>query len=320
MDTVLKLEMRKLFFVMVTLLGIILVASCNQTTPLSQQTTLNCSVLSDPNGATIVCPDGTKQTISNGATGPQGSTGIAGSTGATGETGPQGPVGPTGPQGAQGSMGVAGPQGDQGPAGPQGPQGLQGSTGVAGPQGPQGLQGSTGVAGPQGPQGPQGLQGSTGFAGTNGLSIVVATVTATALQCPTGGQVILLAQDAKRTGIYDVNDPDQSSATICNGAAAAVTPFLPISPIEPCGASSSPWKEVLLCLNNGSVLATFSANESGKDTRLAFIPAGAYLDTDDSNCLFNVSTSTDGSTTVSWGAGSNRYSTWGAGGQTCRAH
>jgi hypothetical protein len=73
-------------------------------------------------------------------------------------------------------------------------------------------------------------------------------------------------------------------------------------------------------LNNGSVLADFSANANGLDTRLAFIQAGSYVDTDSSSCSFNVSVAGDGSTTVSWAAGHNQYSTWAAGSQTCQAH
>jgi|GEM_PF-6691675 hypothetical protein len=68
-----------------------------------------CTVKDDEAGAIIECPDGTKQTVSDGAQGTQG------------EAGPKGEVGP------QGSVGV-GEKGTDGVAGPQGPTGAAGGT------------------------------------------------------------------------------------------------------------------------------------------------------------------------------------------------
>jgi hypothetical protein len=210
--------------------------------------------------------------------------------------------------------------------------------------------------------GPQGVAGTNG---TNGESVVFTTIAASNSQCPTGGQVLVIASDSQGTGVYSALDTNQKSLVTCNGATGSqgatgstgatgaqgaqgaagtngtngatgatgsqgatgatgaqgpVSAFSPITPITPCGAASSPWKEVLLCLQDGSVLADFSETMAGQDTRLSFIPAGSYEDTDESGCNFSVSVDGSGDTTVSWGAGSNSYSTWTANSVTCKAN
>ena len=92
-----------------------------------------------------------------------------------------------------------------------------------------------------------------------------------------------------------------------------------VSEVAPCGENSSPWKEQLLCLDNGTILASFSDSASGLNTRFANIGTGSYDDTDSSGCQFSVVVATDGSTTVSWDHGSNQYSTWTSGTYTCQA-
>ena len=58
---------------------------------------------------------------------------------------------------------------------------------------------------------------------------------------------------------------------------------------------------------------------SGDETRLSFIPAGSYQDTDDSGCNFSVSPDGNGGFDVAWGAGSNQYASWSAGSYDCAA-
>lgn len=106
-----------------------------------------------------------------------------------------------------------------------------------------------------------------------------------------------------------------------DGSNATLGPDTPIEAISPCGANSSPYKEVLLCLNNGNILASFSDSASGQNTRFAIIPVGHYNDTDSSGCQFEVELSEDlKSHIVLWNAGSNQYSLWLAGSYTCRAN
>ncbi len=98
-------------------------------------------------------------------------------------------------------------------------------------------------------------------------------------------------------------------AYIYNGQDAPVTAFSFVKEITPCGAASSPWKEVLLCMTNGNVLASFSDSASGLNTRLSNITTGTYQDTDNSGCHFTV-TMDGNNTIVSWLSGSNQYSSW----------
>lgn len=87
--------------------------------------------------------------------------------------------------------------------------------------------------------------------------------------------------------------------------------------IAPCTKASSGWKEELLCLSDGTLLASFSDNASGLNTRFSIIPTGNYIDTDNSQCLFNVTVDANNNSTVSWYAGSNSYGTWQAGTVVC---
>lgn len=70
-----------------------------------------CTVMTTETGALITCPDGSTESISNGATGVAGAQGIQGQTGAVGATGATGEQGATGATGAQGAQGEAGQDG-----------------------------------------------------------------------------------------------------------------------------------------------------------------------------------------------------------------
>lgn len=150
----------------------------------------------------------------------------------------------------------------------------------------------TSVVGPAGPK---------GAPGTNGISPVITAIPATSAQCPTGGLAFTIT-DANGTSL---------PYPVCNGSQS---PLAQVALLAPCGISSSNWKEQLILLNDGSLLGTFSENLSGQDTRLALIPDGSYIDTDESGCNFNINTS--GTTrTLAWGAGSssNQPAGWAAG-------
>jgi hypothetical protein len=155
--------------------------------------------------------------------------------------------------------------------------------------------------------GQNGQVGSAGPAGSNGHSVVFASVPAPVEVCPAGGVTTLLALDINDIHVYSPLDPNQSSMTICNGQNGAagqagenavLGAYTPVDAIMPCGNTVAE-KEVLLRLNNGQVLASFSDDVNGKNTRFSFLPDGSYIDTDDSNCNFSISTS--GSTrSASW--------------------
>jgi len=173
---------------------------------------------------------------------------------------------------------------------------------VAGPQGPagnRGVMGPTGQNGTNGVDGQDGSTGETGLPGQDGHSVVFMITTATT--CTNGGQTILLATDANDNGTLDLaTDGNLSSATICNGGDgedgedgddAPPSPFTPVGLIDPCGDKPSVWDEVLLKLYDGSLLASFSDNANGANTRLSVLPAGTYMTTDGDACVFTVNAS-----------------------------
>ena len=180
-----------------------------------------------------------------------------------------------------------------------------------GKNGKDGLNGSQGIAGIS-------IQGPIGQNGSNGHNSIISMVTATTAQCSTGGTVIVSATDNNNDGIVESTDSNIQTSIICNGQVGAVgqtgatgssappTPFTPVNYITPCGPNSSPYKEVLLVLEDGNILADFSDTVSGYNTRLAFMPDGTYQDTDSSACVFTVST--NGHTrTVSWSGGNQSW-------------
>jgi len=148
--------------------------------------------------------------------------------------------------------------------------------------------------------GSNGAIGAAGPAGSNGHNIVYAVTAASTTTCPDGGSTVLMALDVNNTGEYCALDPNQQSIVLCNGKNAPLSPYLPIQPIMPCGNNVA-YKEVLLRLSNGQVLAAFSDNVGGLNTRLTLLPDGSYIDTDDSNCQFSLLTSNDQATrSISW--------------------
>jgi hypothetical protein len=179
-----------------------------------------------------------------------------------------------------------------GKAGQNGSNGSSGSNGVDGQKGDKGDQGIAGTDGKDGAQGPQGIQGIQGIAGTS-----------CEVEQLSNGAMITCA-DSKAVVLNGVDGKDGINS---------VTKL-----IAPCGNESSPWKEQLICLNDGTLLASFSANMSGLDTRFSIIPTGSYIDTDESGCYFNVKVDENNNSTVYWNAGSNKYSKWDNGEMTCK--
>lgn len=143
--------------------------------------------------------------------------------------------------------------------------------------------------------------GTNGKDGKSGVGVAFKVIAADESTCANGGSVILMASDINNTGVYDVASAHQQSMTICNGQKAQIPDYTPVEPIYACGENVAS-KEVLLRLNNGKLLGSFSNNTQGAMTRLAFISDGTFMNTDNSSCIFMLSTSEDGKTrSISWG-------------------
>lgn len=148
--------------------------------------------------------------------------------------------------------------------------------------------------------GSSGADGKDGTNGHDGNGVAFNVVAADMSSCPNGGSTVLMATDIGNTGIYDITAPNQQSMTICNGLNAQVPSYTPVEPITACGDTVA-YKEVLLRLSNGQVLGSVSNDIGGTMTRLAFLPDGNFMNTDNSGCNFSLSTSADGNTrSISW--------------------
>lgn len=139
-----------------------------------------------------------------------------------------------------------------------------------------------------------------GKVGADGLNSLIAMAPSTA--CDNGGSTVLSGLDSDRNGVLDAIEVT-ASADLCNGRDGsngqdgqdgedgedAVLPgFTPVAVVDPCGDAPGVYDEVLLRLANGSILASFSQNASGLNTRFSLIPAGTYGTTDGTGCVFTV--------------------------------
>lgn len=139
-----------------------------------------------------------------------------------------------------------------------------------------------------GSAGPSGPSGAPGIAGSNGHSMVFNTLSASNSDCSNGGSIILLAIDSNDNNILDVDDSNLQSAVVCNGEvgatgaqgipgqAAPPTSFTPVAIIDPCSDSAGIVDEVFIKLANGLLLASFSDNVSGLNTRFSVIPSWKF--------------------------------------------
>lgn len=143
--------------------------------------------------------------------------------------------------------------------------------------------------------GTNGLNGSSGSNGVDGFNSLV-SLAAGAPTCLAGGTTLLSGLDLNRNNNLDVSEVT-ASAAICNGvdgddgapgADAPPTPFTPVAIVNPCGDAPGVYDEIFLKLQNGALIASFSANSSGLNTRFSILTAGSYVTTDGDNCAFSL--------------------------------
>lgn len=142
------------------------------------------------------------------------------------------------------------------------------------------------------PTAPQGLSGTPGTNGQNGHNSLIAMASG-ASGCSNGGITLLAGLDADDSGILDSSEVS-SSAEVCNGTDgqdAPPTSFTPTGLIDPCGDAPGRYDEVFIKLANGSLVASFSDNMSGQNTRFSVLTAGTYQTTDGDNCVFTLDAS-----------------------------
>lgn len=142
------------------------------------------------------------------------------------------------------------------------------------------------VPGPAGPKGDSGADGRDGVDGLNGESCSVSTVTP-GIEAPYGGALIICGTTS--TLLLNGEPGPQ-------GEAGPVSPYSLTEIIDPCNDAPGIYDEVLLRTQSGKLLASFSDNVNGYNTRLSEITQGNYMTTDGSNCHFSV----DSLGNVSW--------------------
>lgn len=167
--------------------------------------------------------------------------------------------------------------------------------GKVGPKGENGETGAKGQDGTNGAEGPKGDIGATGAPGTNGedgISVVFKTISSGSL-CPNDGSIIFIAYDSNYSGSFEVDDTGIQSITVCNGlngesTVKEDTNLTPVEILNPCGFQSNT-DEVLLRLSDKTILASFSENPNGKNTRFSILFPGDYVTSDGTNCFFTIS-------------------------------
>lgn len=180
--------------------------------------------------------------------------------------------------------------------------------------------GNSYLSGPMGPQGEKGDPGVSGEAGVNGHSVVFSTLDV-ATSCSNGGRTILIGLDLNDNFVLDAADGNIQSNEICNGTngsngadgvdgqdgsngadgqngsdgsnghdgvSPTLSPFMPTELVSFCGDVTRTWSEVGFRLANGMIVASFSENENGKNTRWTVIIPGTYRTTDGYSCNFTV--------------------------------
>lgn len=164
-----------------------------------------------------------------------------------------------------------------------------------------GVDGKDGTSGFNGQNGTNGIDGVNGLAGDNGYNSLVSLV-AGANSCSNGGTTLLTGLDLNRNNSLDTLEV-MASAQICNGQNgadgedgvdgedASLSGFTPIALVNPCGDAPGVYDEIFIKLANGTLIASFSENANGKNTRFVILTAGTYQTTDGDNCVFTLNNS-----------------------------
>jgi hypothetical protein len=157
-----------------------------------------------------------------------------------------------------------------------------------------------------GATGAPGAQGDAGPEGPAGASCTVVAVDPDPTVAPYGGAEITCGD----TSTLLLNGaPGAPGPQGQPGIPAPPTAYSVVNVIDPCGPSGGA-DEIFLQLANGTVVASFSDNAAGQNTRLSILNDGTYETSDGTNCIFTVSTNTSvtpETRTISWPGGSDTW-------------
>lgn len=128
--------------------------------------------------------------------------------------------------------------------------------------------------------------GNRGIPGVPGYNALLAAAGG-APGCSNGGRTVLVGTDLNRDGTLEPEEVGHSFE-VCNGANGTSSPVAISELVDPCGDAAGIHDEVLLRLANGQLLASFSDNANGLNTRFSLIGPGSYQTTDGSGCNFTI--------------------------------
>lgn len=151
-----------------------------------------------------------------------------------------------------------------------------------------------------------GTTGSTGPQGPAGASCTVKSVDPDPAVAPNGGALITCGS----TSTLVLNGaPGATGPQGQPGTPAPPTAYSVVNVIDPCGPSGGA-DEVFLELANGTLVASFSDNAAGQNTRLSILNDGSYVTSDGTNCAFTLSTDTSvtpNTRTIAWSGGGETW-------------
>jgi len=137
--------------------------------------------------------------------------------------------------------------------------------------------------------GPQGETGATGATGSTAAPCTVITVSSAGF-APNGGALITcgLSRVLVLNGATgQAGQAGQAGQVGEDGQDGQSSPYMITEIVDPCGDAPGIYDEVLIRIGS-MLLASFSDNANGKNTRLSLLVSGNYVTTDGSNCHFSV--------------------------------
>ena len=136
-----------------------------------------------------------------------------------------------------------------------------------------------------GKPGKNGVNGQDGKDGKDGASCEVSEILPGSTIAPNGGA--LISCPGSTVVVYNgTNGVDGADGQ--DGQDASLPPTSIVAVIDPCGDAPGIYDEVLLKLQDGNILASFSQNQSGLNTRFSLLSPGSYQTTDGTSCVFTV--------------------------------
>lgn len=117
------------------------------------------------------------------------------------------------------------------------------------------------------------------------MCTVVDTDMGATITCPDGSETTILDGAVGATGASGIDGQD--------GEDSPISPYSLTEVVNPCGDTSGIEDEILLRTASGELVASFSQNWNGDNTRLSLLGPGSYMTTDGDSCYFTIDENLD---------------------------